>query len=648
MRLPIPDIPDIMEPMKISSCVALFSVVALQSAAVAQHTVRVSVGSDLTEGNGESRYPASSRDGRFVTFFSKADNLVPNDPGAGPDIFLSDIEGGTTECISLTLAGIPTSSVSEPSAVSDDGRYVAFASASSDLVVGDSNNATDVFVRDRLAGVTIRVSVSTSGIQANGVSLFSALSPNGRYIVFSSTATNLAPTATMNEYHVFVHDLQTGITEHVSRTIGDVPAGKASFGSSISADGRFVVFGSVGSVFVPGDTNRKSDVFVRDRTAGVTRRVSLTRYRTEANGESWGGLLSPDGRFLAYVSNATNILPTPGGYNYYCIFVVDLQHQDVYYGCQTESGGLPVFSSSLHGISDDGRYVLFSTDSYDVVSGDTNHERDVFLRDLVGATTVRMSVSTEGDELADGAEEGMICGDGSAALFVSQSKRAVRGDLNGERDVFLRRLGGLQLSASGFCTGPVTLDARSATPHGEVVFFSGLHTRDFLPAGRCGGVAIEIHSSRVPTVTIADASGAASVVLPPPVQGTMCLAWVQAVDARSCRVSNPVPVESPGPLSLSRSGPCSPGQQMTLGIEEALPWRTVVILIGNAGTSAIPGGRCSGTTLLLQAPTVLTVLVSDAQGVASFTFTPAPSQCGATLQAVEGGTCRVSNLVRLF
>ena len=165
------------------------------------------------------------------------------------------------------------------SAISGDGRFVAFVSAATNLVTGDNNNAADIFVRDRQAGTTTRVSVTSTGGQANGASSDPAISADGRYVAFVSRATNLVAGDTNGVRDVFVHDRQTGATTRISVNSSENQGNAESLAPSLSADGRYVAFASSASNLVTGDTNSTSDVFVRDRQAGTTTRVSVEQLR---------------------------------------------------------------------------------------------------------------------------------------------------------------------------------------------------------------------------------------------------------------------------------------------------------------------------------------------------------------------------------
>lgn len=188
-------------------------------------------------------------------------------------------------------------------------RYVAFESRAANLTANDTNGVTDVFVYDNETKQTVRVSTSSSGIQGNGGSFSPALTPDGRVVVFESLATNLAPDDTNHHRDIFVHDRKTGLTTRVSVDSRGNQANNFSQASHLSADGRYIVFESLASNLVSGDTNGVIDVFVHDRQAGRTSRVSVGNDGTQANNASVNPTISEDGRYVTFESFATNLLP---------------------------------------------------------------------------------------------------------------------------------------------------------------------------------------------------------------------------------------------------------------------------------------------------------------------------------------------------
>jgi Tol biopolymer transport system component len=224
-------------------------------------TERVSVDSAGNQGNNGGDEPAISADGRFVAFVS-ADNLVPGDTNDNLDIFVHDRKTGATERVSVDSAGNQANVIGSTSeaAISADGRFVAFNSANN-LVPGDTNDNFDIFVHDRKTGATERVSVDSAGNQGNGAAV-AAISADGRFVAFQSVADNLVLGDTNGAIDVFVHDRKTGATERVSVDSAGNQANYESVSPAISGDGRFVAFVSLADNLVPGDTNGTYDVFV--------------------------------------------------------------------------------------------------------------------------------------------------------------------------------------------------------------------------------------------------------------------------------------------------------------------------------------------------------------------------------------------------
>src|SRR5437016_457905 len=280
----------------------------------AQTTERVSVTSGGTEGNGASLGSALSADGRFVAFDSAATDLVAGDTNGVSDVFVHDRQTGTTERVSVASDGAQGNDSSGlvtfafPPALSADGRFVAFVSAAANLVASDTNGATDVFVHDRQTGTTERVSVASDGTESNAANVGSSLSADGRFVAFHSAATNLVAGDTNGATDVFVHDRQTGTTERVSVASGGSQGNGSNAGPVLSADGRFVAFHGTASNLVGGDTNGTTDVFVHDRQTGTTERMSVASGGTQGNGPSSGAALSADGSLVAFHGTATNLV----------------------------------------------------------------------------------------------------------------------------------------------------------------------------------------------------------------------------------------------------------------------------------------------------------------------------------------------------
>jgi Tol biopolymer transport system component len=422
---------------------ALILTSAASVRAMPGNTTRVSVATGGGQANFDSFDPSISADGRYVAFTSDATNLVSGDTNGAWDIFVHDRQTGQTTRVSVATGGGQANLASLDPSISADGRYVAFVSAATNLVSGDTNNVADIFVHDRQTGQTTRVSVASDGTQANNQSSDPSISSNGRYVAFASLASNLVSGDTNGAWDVFVHDRQTGETTRVSVASDGTQAIGFFFGSSnpsISADGRYVAFDSWATNLVSGDTNDKPDVFVHDRQTGQTTRVSVSSDGTQANNGANYPSISADGRYVAFESGATNLVS--GDTNSVTdIFVHDRQTGQTTRvsvssdGTQANEG--PGWSGETSSISADGRYVAFSSGATNLVSGDTNNLVDTFVHDRQTGVTTRVSIASDGTQANGLSSPPSISADGRYVAFMSGATNLVSGDTNNARDVFV-------------------------------------------------------------------------------------------------------------------------------------------------------------------------------------------------------------------
>jgi tricorn protease-like protein len=269
------------------------------------------VSSDGEQANGYSALNSGSPisvNGHFVSFFSEASNLVRGDTNGAGDIFVHDLKNGQTERVSMSSDGEQANGGSFVHSISASGRFVAFDSLASNLAAGDTNGTDDVLVHDLKTGRTERVSLSSDGEEAHRGANGPSISANGRFVTFDSYAKDLVGGDTNRSGDVFVNDRRTGETTRVSVSSAGEQAKGGSFVDSISANGRFVPFVSSASNLVAGDTNRRFDIFVHDRTTGETQRVSVSSDGEQASGDSRDALISANGRFVAFDSSASNLV----------------------------------------------------------------------------------------------------------------------------------------------------------------------------------------------------------------------------------------------------------------------------------------------------------------------------------------------------
>jgi Tol biopolymer transport system component len=450
----------------------VLAVLAIALPSPAAVTERVSVSTTGEQANWFSLAPSISADGRFVCFYSPATNLVPGDTNDKTDLFVRDRLVGTTERVSVSPTGMQADGKSTSPIISPDGRWVAFESEATNLVPGDTNGVRDVFVRDRLAGTTQRVSVSSTGEQGNGVSAYSAITPDGRFVAFDSEATNLVPGDTNGYADVFLCDRQAGTTERVSISSGGEQANSQSVRPAISADARFVAFWSSATDLVPGDTNGYTDAFLRDRQVGATERVNVSSEGIQANAD-WGFSgpvvrLSADGRFLAFPSAADNLVPgDTNGVN--DMFLRDRQAGTTERVSLSSAGDQENDVCSAVDLSSDGRFVAFTSFASNLVPGDTNGTWDHFLRDRQTGTTQRVSLSTAGHQANAGTSTGglAITPDARFVAFGSYASNLVPDDTNDTWDIFVR-----DRYAIPDTTPPETVI--TAGPCGQVISTSGV------------------------------------------------------------------------------------------------------------------------------------------------------------------------------
>jgi len=343
-------------------------------------TARVSVASDGTQGKGASPYPSISEDGRYVAFHSGDSSLVPGDTNGKTDVFVHDRQTGKTTRVSVSSDGAEGNAASKYPWLSG-GRYLAFESSASSLVPGDSNGQIDIFVRDRQTAKTIRVSVASDGTESNGASRYPSISRDGRYVAFLSAASNLVPDDTNEVMDIFVHDRQTGKTTRASVTSDGTQADAGSSRGAISGDGRCVAFYCDAANLVRDDTNKTSDVFVYELETGKTTRVSVASDGTQGNGGSRRPKISGDSRYVVFWSLATNLVPgDTNGTN--DIFVHDRETGRTIMVSVAGDGTQGNGKSGYPSISADGRWVAFQSGATNLVTGDENARTDVFVHQV--------------------------------------------------------------------------------------------------------------------------------------------------------------------------------------------------------------------------------------------------------------------------
>ncbi len=337
-----------------------------------------------------------------MVFTSEASNLVTGDTNNAADVFLRDNQTGVTERVSLGYTGAQATLGGYGGLVSADGRYVAFSSDSTNLVQTDTNSSTDVFLRDRVGGTTTRV--SRGGTEADGPSYLQSMTPDARFIVFASDAENLIGTDDQNfSTDVYLRDRTLGKTERVSVATDGSEGDVDSSVGSISDDGRYVAFVSNASNFDVTDSGIYSDVFVRDRNglASVTSRITALPNNDEADGDSLNAVISGDGKVVAFDTDASNLLVQPDE-NVTTDVYTKVLATGVTERISTGVGNTDSDDYSfVTGISDDGRFVLFQSGAKNLISSSLNAASNSFVRDRRSGSTVLGATSDAQGEPSD-------------------------------------------------------------------------------------------------------------------------------------------------------------------------------------------------------------------------------------------------------
>lgn len=396
-------------------------------------TKRVSVNSTGAQGNGVSFGSAISSDGRLVAFYSDSNNFVPDDTNSANDIFVHDMQTNNTTRVSVTSTAVEGNGGSANPSVSSDGRYIAFQSSASNLVTNDTNGRTDIFVHDMLTGNTTLVSVHSDGVQGDDKSLDPVISSDGQYIAFESSAYTLVDEYTNGVDNIYLHNLQTGNTSVVSvSSIGEV-GGSDSRNPAISSDGRYIAFESDASNLVSGDTNGKVDIFVHDMQTGITTRVSVNSSGGQYF-ESYDPAISSDGRYIVFYSQDQPLAIRQ-------IYIHDQQTRKTELVSVNSSGTEGNYDSYAPAITSDGRYVAFSSYSTNLIPNWTNYNMQIYLRDQQSGKIRQISVNSEGVQGDLSSNSPAISSEGRYIAFESRAGNLIDSDTNGQRDIFIHDRG---------------------------------------------------------------------------------------------------------------------------------------------------------------------------------------------------------------
>ena len=414
---------------------AAIGLLALATPSHAQVAERCNVSTAGVEGNADASQRHISGNGRYVVFASEATNLVSGDNNAARDVFIRDTELGVTVRLSTSAAGVEGNFASSEPRVTDSATETVFMSDATKLVPGDVNGVGDIFLKHWPTGAIEIVSLTSTGDQANQMSFAPGVSGDGNRIVFVTVADNVVPGDTNAKIDVFVRDRALATTTRASVSSGGMQATDHSTRPVISGDGSRVAFESAAVDLQPGDINGESDVFVHIVDTGATFMASTTATGVQGNGPSTSPSISTTGRYVAFLSEASNLVPgdTNGVTD---VFVKDLTTGGIVRANVSSAGLQTTDSTASAMISGDARFVAFDTNASNLVVQDTNAQFDVFLRDLDLGVTTRLSTDDLGVIGNMGSFRPSISNDGSEVAFWSFADNLVPGDTNGLRDVF--------------------------------------------------------------------------------------------------------------------------------------------------------------------------------------------------------------------
>lgn len=389
----------------------------------------VSRNPDGTSGGNNNSYPrAMTPDARWILFHSDANNLVVGDTNNSQDVFLFNRILCDTTRISMAYDGTQANGNSVAGGISADGRFIVYASFASNIVPNDTNDRSDIFLYDRQAGTTTLISLNQAGQQGNQNSVSPIISDDGRYIAFSSQATNLIPTDTSHLDDVYLYDRQLNHLELISISLSGSGGNGGSSPSDVSTDGRYILFTSSASNLHSNDTSNDADIYLRDRQLNLTILVSVNNTGQKGNSYSRYASMSDDGRYIAFESSASNLV-VPDTNALSDIFLRDLQTNQVT-RINLRRDGSQSFSGAYNPvISNDGRYVVFSSEDRYLDPNGSNGWDDVFLYDRQTSQMRLVSLSEHGR--AGNRPSGtfysipLVSADGQWVIYASQATNLV-------------------------------------------------------------------------------------------------------------------------------------------------------------------------------------------------------------------------------
>ena len=342
-------------------------------------TIRVSVNNAGVEANDACYDPAVSGNGNFVVYESYATNLVEGIKERSPRIYLYDVANKKTELVSVSASGAPADGCVDAS-ISGDGRFVVFSSRSP-LIEEDFNNEEDIYLRDRQNGVTRHISIADHWDMPNGQCRRPQISENGQYIVFDSLASNLISSDLNGCGDIFLYDQNDNKITCITALNEYEQANSDSETAHISANGNFVVFESKGNNLVEMDTNAVADIFLKNLETGEFLRISVNNEGEQANKNSKDPVISGDGKYVVFVSRASNLDPA-GKAKGNQVYIHDIEQGTTRLGGMATDGRVQRGNSEVPMISSDGKIVVFKSSISNLVENDKNYMSDIFLNIL--------------------------------------------------------------------------------------------------------------------------------------------------------------------------------------------------------------------------------------------------------------------------
>ncbi|MGB1251015.1 MAG: hypothetical protein ACPG8W_10405 [Candidatus Promineifilaceae bacterium] len=411
---------------------------------------RISVGTNGLESDGDSYHPYASADGRYVGFISFSTNLVPEtitpDMGCLPtficvDVFLRDRVANTTVRVSNDLDGNQGNNKSGEPQLSSDGSLVHFTSFAGDLIPDDTNEnwpfyISDGFLWSRLNGSMRRVTTKQGGAQIP-VSSTSYMPPIGTMSYFQTHAPEVVPGIYPDNVEVYRYDFATQNVTHVPIAPNNGRMNNAMVNLHSDNSGRLLVFTSWSTNLIPGDYNDVEDIFIHDTQTGITKLVSRTPTGQYGDSDSGAPMISPNGTHIVFRSRASNLVSgDTNGVN--DVFMYDVATELVTRVSVSANGAQGNLGSKDPAVCNDGEYISFGSDATNIVAGDTNNTRDIFIRHIETGWTEVLTRRADGVWHDNKGHKSRFIDDCSGIMFASDSDILMAEDNNGVRDLFYR------------------------------------------------------------------------------------------------------------------------------------------------------------------------------------------------------------------